>query len=44
MAWKDELAVVSQYRNAYVLALSGAMGSIFYGWDMYVVLSHNNIV
>ncbi|KAK0236086.1 general substrate transporter [Armillaria nabsnona] len=37
MAWKDELAVISQYRNAYVLALSGAMGSIFYGWDIGLI-------
>ncbi|KAK0446276.1 general substrate transporter [Armillaria borealis] len=37
MAWKDELAVISRYRNAYVLALSGAMGSIFYGWDIGLI-------
>ncbi|KAG2040368.1 general substrate transporter [Suillus americanus] len=33
MGFKDALADVSRYRNAYTLALSASMGSIFYGWD-----------
>ncbi|KAG7451324.1 general substrate transporter [Guyanagaster necrorhizus] len=37
MALKDELALVSQYRNAYVLAFSAAMGSVFYGWDIGLI-------
>ncbi|CCM00812.1 uncharacterized protein FIBRA_02854 [Fibroporia radiculosa] len=30
---KGTLAEVSRHRNAYILALSASMGSIFYGWD-----------
>ncbi|KAG1829724.1 general substrate transporter [Suillus subalutaceus] len=33
MGFKDALADASRYRNAYTLALSASMGSIFYGWD-----------
>lgn len=33
MGFKDALADVSRYRNAYTLALSASMGSIFFGWD-----------
>lgn len=33
MGFKDVLADVSRYRNAYTLALSASMGSIFFGWD-----------
>lgn len=34
MTVRDQLHEISHYRNAYLLALSAAMGSIFYGWDM----------
>ncbi|KAH7913229.1 general substrate transporter [Hygrophoropsis aurantiaca] len=37
MGVKDEFAQLSQYRNAYVLAFSAAMGSIFYGWDVGLI-------
>ncbi|KAG1736538.1 general substrate transporter [Suillus lakei] len=33
MGFKDALADVSRYRNAYTLALAASMGSIFFGWD-----------
>ncbi|KAG2066388.1 hypothetical protein BDR04DRAFT_1030208 [Suillus decipiens] len=33
MGFKDTLADVSRHRNAYTLALSASMGSVFYGWD-----------
>jgi hypothetical protein len=33
MGFKDALADVLRYRNAYTLALSASMGSIFFGWD-----------
>lgn len=33
MGFKDALADISRYRNAYTLALSASMGSIFFGWD-----------
>ncbi|KAH7923102.1 general substrate transporter [Leucogyrophana mollusca] len=33
MGFKEEVSKISQYRNAYALAFSAAMGSIFYGWD-----------
>lgn len=36
MTFNDQLRQLSEYRNAYLLALSAAMGSIFYGWDMCV--------
>ena len=28
---------IRHYRNAYFLALSAAMGSIFYGWDIGLI-------
>jgi hypothetical protein len=34
MGYRQELADISRYRNAYGLAASAAMGSIFYGWDI----------
>ncbi|OAX41463.1 general substrate transporter [Rhizopogon vinicolor AM-OR11-026] len=34
MGCKNALADISRYRNAYTLALSASMGSIFYGWDI----------
>ncbi|KAF5391552.1 hypothetical protein D9757_002517 [Collybiopsis confluens] len=34
MTIRHELNEIAHYRNAYLLALSAAMGSIFYGWDM----------
>lgn len=37
MGFKKELADISRYRNAYGLALSAAMGSIFYGWDIGLI-------
>jgi hypothetical protein len=33
MGFKGVLTEVSRYRNAYTLALSASMGSIFFGWD-----------
>ena len=33
MSFKGVLAEVLRYRNAYTLALSASMGSIFFGWD-----------
>ncbi|KAG6369680.1 general substrate transporter [Boletus reticuloceps] len=33
MGYRAELENLSRNRNAYVLALSASMGSIFYGWD-----------
>jgi hypothetical protein len=32
----------TNFRNAYIIAGSAAMGSIFYGWDMYVSLPSTN--
>lgn len=37
MGLQKELAEISRYRNAYGLALSAAMGSIFYGWDIGLI-------
>ncbi|KAF9068982.1 general substrate transporter [Rhodocollybia butyracea] len=37
MTFKAELQEISRYRNAYILALSAAMGSIFYGWDIGLI-------
>lgn len=37
MGLQKELADISRYRNAYGLALSAAMGSIFYGWDIGLI-------
>lgn len=39
MTLKESLQDFSTFRNAYILAGSAAMGSIFYGWDMCVQLS-----
>lgn len=33
MGFKDALVDFSRHRNAYTLALSASMGSIFFGWD-----------
>ena len=33
MDCRNVLSEISRYRNAYILALSASMGSIFYGWD-----------
>ncbi|OAX41459.1 general substrate transporter [Rhizopogon vinicolor AM-OR11-026] len=33
MGFKGVLTGISHYRNAYTLALSASMGSIFFGWD-----------
>jgi len=33
MGCKNALSDISRHRNAYILALSASMGSIFYGWD-----------
>ncbi|KAG1779001.1 general substrate transporter [Suillus placidus] len=33
MGFKDALTDISRYRNAYTIALSASMGSIFFGWD-----------
>lgn len=38
MGFKHEISEITRYRNAYLLALSASMGSIFYGWDMFVSL------
>ncbi|KIY43911.1 general substrate transporter [Fistulina hepatica ATCC 64428] len=35
--WRAEWKVFSQYRNAYLVAFSAAMGSIFYGWDIGLI-------
>lgn len=37
MTFKSQLHEFSHYRNAYLLALSAAMGSIFYGWDIGLI-------
>jgi hypothetical protein len=34
---KKELAEIAHYRNAYLLAASAAMGSVFYGWDIGLI-------
>jgi hypothetical protein len=33
MGYKKALSDISRHRNAYLLAFSASMGSIFYGWD-----------
>ncbi|KAG1738437.1 general substrate transporter [Suillus paluster] len=33
MGFKDTLTDASRYRNAYTLAFSASLGSIFFGWD-----------
>lgn len=37
MGYQAELVSLSRNRNAYVLALSASMGSVFYGWDMGLI-------
>ena len=37
MGYKAELDKLSRNRNAYALALSASMGSIFYGWDVGLI-------
>ncbi|KAF7364945.1 General substrate transporter [Mycena venus] len=37
MTFKSELDEISRYRNAYVLALSVALGSLFYGYDIGLI-------
>jgi hypothetical protein len=37
MGYKQQLADISCYRNAYGLAASAAMGAIFYGWDIGII-------
>lgn len=37
MGFRKELDDLARYRNAYALALSAAMGSIFYGWDIGLI-------
>ncbi|KAJ3714087.1 general substrate transporter [Lentinula raphanica] len=37
MTFRNELREIVHYRNAYLLALSAAMGSIFYGWDIGLI-------
>ncbi|KIK55133.1 hypothetical protein GYMLUDRAFT_176156 [Collybiopsis luxurians FD-317 M1] len=37
MTIRHELREVAHYRNAYILSLSAAMGSIFYGWDIGLI-------
>ncbi|KAH0833343.1 hypothetical protein J3R83DRAFT_12412 [Lanmaoa asiatica] len=37
MGYKVELDNLSRNRNAYALALSASMGSIFFGWDMGLI-------
>jgi hypothetical protein len=37
MGYRTELDNLCQYRNAYALAFSASMGSIFYGWDIGLI-------
>ncbi|KAJ3922930.1 general substrate transporter [Lentinula edodes] len=37
MTFRSEVREFVHYRNAYLLALSAAMGSIFYGWDIGLI-------
>lgn len=37
MGYQAELDNLSRNRNAYVLALSASMGSIFFGWDVGLI-------
>ncbi|THU84179.1 general substrate transporter [Dendrothele bispora CBS 962.96] len=37
MTQRSQLQEISHFRNAYILALSAAMGSIFYGWDIGLI-------
>ncbi|KAJ3782816.1 general substrate transporter [Lentinula aff. detonsa] len=37
MTFRNELREIVHYRNAYLLAFSAAMGSIFYGWDIGLI-------
>jgi hypothetical protein len=36
MTFAEQLQEIKHYRNAYFLAVSAAMGSVFYGYDMCV--------
>jgi hypothetical protein len=37
LGFKQELADLSRYRNAYGLTLSAVMGSMFFGWDVGLI-------
>ncbi|TFK40438.1 general substrate transporter [Crucibulum laeve] len=37
MTFKDYFHDISEHRNAYLLSMSAAMGSIFYGWDIGLI-------
>lgn len=37
MGYQVELDHLSRNRNAYALALSASMGSVFFGWDMGLI-------
>ncbi|XP_006459491.1 hypothetical protein AGABI2DRAFT_177416 [Agaricus bisporus var. bisporus H97] len=37
MTLRGQLQELSNYRNAYILALSASMGSVFYGWDIGLI-------
>ncbi|KAJ7455264.1 general substrate transporter [Mycena galericulata] len=37
MSFKTQLADIARYRNAYFLALSAAMGSVFFGYDIGII-------
>ncbi|KAJ7170852.1 general substrate transporter [Mycena crocata] len=37
MTLKDQLHDIQRYRNAYFLALSAAMGSVFFGYDIGII-------
>lgn len=37
MGFKSEIDNFVQFRHAYALAASAAMGSIFYGWDIGLI-------
>ncbi|KAJ7150581.1 major facilitator superfamily domain-containing protein [Mycena crocata] len=37
MTLKDQLHDIKRYRNAYFLALSAAMGSVFFGYDIGII-------
>ncbi|EGN99201.1 hypothetical protein SERLA73DRAFT_182081 [Serpula lacrymans var. lacrymans S7.3] len=37
MGYRESIADLVKYRNAYALAFSAALGSIFYGWDIGLI-------
>lgn len=37
MSWRKELQDISQYRNAYFLALSATTGYVCFGWDIGLI-------